>query len=78
MPDELRQGGVDGHAESVPAEPGVEAKVRLGLNLLCQLISIAASQHRGYQRESRARLGYPAKLRPILCDIYPRRMNELR
>jgi hypothetical protein len=43
-----------------------------------QMISIAASQHRGYQRESRARLGDPANLRLILCDIYPRRLHEFR
>jgi len=33
MPDELKDGGVDGHAEGLPAELGAEAKIRLGLIL---------------------------------------------
>lgn len=31
VPDKLRDGGDDGHAEYLPAEFGIEAKVRLGL-----------------------------------------------
>ena len=77
--------GRQSHAQTRSSStPGIRSsfltwtEVFSGLYASGQLISTAASQHRGYQRESRARLGYPAKLRPILCDIYPRRMNELR
>ncbi len=33
MPDELKDGGVDGHAEGLPPELGAEAEIRLSLVL---------------------------------------------